>query len=75
VGDFDRIYLGRIEGAGDALDLLERILVADGMHAIAQRDVLNVNTRLHATFSIVICDASRSAVASAADVMMSRLPA
>src|SRR5258707_2821426 len=30
VGDLDRVDLGRVKGADDALDLLERVLMTDG---------------------------------------------
>ena len=96
VADFDRIDPGAIERTRDGAHRLQSVLVADGMHAVAQRDVLHVElvaepvarTRRHrrravVRRAVVHCTAScvrsraaqRSAAASAADVMMSRLPA
>ena len=40
--DFDGIDPGGIERCGDGADMIEAIHVADGVHAIAQRDILNV---------------------------------
>ena len=79
VRDFDRIHARAIERSRDSRDVGKRILMTDGVHAIAQRDVLNVERAvLHAIAPPLTTDpavASRSPVRSAADVMMSRLPA
>ena len=78
MGDFDAADAGLVERAGDLPDLVERIAVADGMHAVAQRGVLNVNlaVRVHIHDQAAFLSSTRrSAVASAAEVMMSRLPA
>ena len=55
-----------------------RVLVADGVHAVAQGDVADVELPGHRWAPVVSscsCIAMRSAVARAADVMMSRFPA
>ncbi len=79
VGDFDRIHAGTIEGGRDPRDIAEGILMPDGVHAIAKRDVLDVKFAVsHAIAPPVTADpavARRSPVRSAAEVMMSRLPA
>ena len=87
MADLDGIDTRAIERRGDAADVANRILVANGVHAVAQRDVLDVKTaacaaeavrrrRAHASTGRAAYDAaSRSPVRSAADVMMSRLPA
>ena len=76
--DFNATDAGLVERAGDLPDLIQRIAVADGMHAIAQCGVLNVNLavwiHIHDQAAFLSCT-RRSAVASAAEVMMSRLPA
>ena len=78
VRDFDRVHTGLIKGPSDLGRLLDGVLVTDGMHAVPQGDVLNVEFRfvVHAGAP---CDTSRSEsrspVARAAEVMMSRLPA
>ena len=88
MADLDGVDAGAIERRGDAPDVADGILVADGVHAVAERDVLDVQTaacpaeavRLQAIGSCHHLAArgarpSRSPVRSAADVMMSRLPA
>ena len=78
VADLDGIDAGAIERRGDAPHVGDGILVADGVHAVAQRDVLDVEARaaLMPSPAAPPSDAaSRSPVRSAADVMMSRLPA
>jgi hypothetical protein len=78
VSDLDGIDLCPVERPGDLLDVVEPVLVADGVHPVAQGDVLDVEfggggiqghagTPRRATIF--------SAVFSAAEVMMSRLPA
>ncbi len=72
MGDFDCVDSGRIERPADVPNVVESVLMADGVHAIAQRHVLNVEIGVvHAGTPVAIC----SAVLIAADVMMSRLPA
>ena len=60
-------------------DVLGADAVADGVHAVAQGDVLDEDGGAHAWASWSSADASRaamrSATCSAAEVMMSRLPA
>ncbi len=67
--DLDRIDPGRIEGARDGAYRIQPVLMADGVHAVAQGDILDIELLHAATPS-----ASFSAVARAAEVMMSRLP-
>ena len=57
--------------------LRDAVLVADGVHAISQRDVADVQVVSHERAPAVWLTwvAMRSAVALAAEVMMSRLPA
>ncbi|MNP26947.1 hypothetical protein D3C76_1198310 [compost metagenome] len=74
MGDFDGVHLGPVQGAGDGVHVIQRILMTDGVHAIAQGHVGDVEfLAVHARGPIAC--AIRSAVASAAEVMMSRLPA
>ena len=87
MADLDGIDSRAIERRGDTPHVANRILVANGMHAVAQRDILDVEAAAcaaealgrrgaHASTGRAACDAaSRSPVRSAADVMMSRLPA
>ncbi|MDT4826956.1 hypothetical protein FQZ97_602820 [compost metagenome] len=42
MGDFNGVHLRRIQGAGDGLHLVEGILVADGVAAVAQGHVGDV---------------------------------
>ena len=74
--NLDGIDLRLVERTGDRPDVVKPILVADGMHAVAEGDVLDVELGLgwiegHAA----ILSAIFSAVFIAAEVMMSRLPA
>jgi hypothetical protein len=41
VGDFDQRHAGFVQSAGDGAHLVERHLVALGMHAVAQGHVMN----------------------------------
>ena len=78
VGDFDRVDLGLVQGAGDVLHVLQRILMAHRMAAVAQGHVGDVEFSCRSCRSPQACCidcAMRSAVAKAAEVMMSRLPA
>ena len=43
VGNLDRIDLRIVQRLADGLDVIEAVLVADGVHPVAQGDVLNVN--------------------------------
>jgi len=76
MGDLDGIDAGIVERGDDPLHVLRVDPVADGVHPVTQRDVLDVEVG-HATAPAVrsSCSAIRSAVRMAADVMMSRLPA
>ncbi|MDT4873851.1 hypothetical protein FQZ97_1091170 [compost metagenome] len=81
VGDFDGVDTGLIQRAGDGLHVLQRVLVADRVAAVAQGDVgdieflAGVEGHGDSPQALSIDWAMRSAVASAAEVMMSRLPA
>ena len=76
---FDGVDTGGIESRGDSDDGIQSVFVTDGMHTIADRHVLDIELSLgqfgHAASSLPRSSTNRSAVASAADVMMSRLPA
>src|SRR5690606_3934684 len=78
--DLDRVDPGLVERLGDRADMVDAVHVADRVHAVAQRHVLDVELVLadveaHAAAlrSMMRC-ASSSPVALAAAVMMSRLP-
>ncbi len=81
VGHFDGVDLGQVQGAGDVLHVLDRVLVANRVAAVAQGDVgdikflAGVEGHGDSPQALSIDWAMRSAVASAAEVMMSRLPA
>ena len=81
VGDFDGIDLGLVERASDLHGLLDAVLVANGVRAVAQGDVGDVEllVRIEGHACSPQADrmraAMRSAVVLAAEVMMSRLPA
>ncbi|MCY1516103.1 hypothetical protein D9M68_507160 [compost metagenome] len=76
VGDFDGVHPCLVQGAGDGAHVIQLVLVADGVAAIAQGHVGDVELlAVHAASPWFIACAIRSAVASAAEVMMSRLPA
>ena len=66
MGDLDGIDAGLIERPGNGDHLIEAVSMADRMHAIAQRHVLNIEAIVgaHATLASA-CSAMRSAVASA----------
>lgn len=75
----DGIHPGFVQGGRDLAHMVHRVSVADRMHAVAQRHILDIEPVMrgiehHATRPMP-CAAIFSAVASAADVMMSRLPA
>ncbi|MGX1272867.1 hypothetical protein RKD18_006061 [Streptomyces phaeoluteigriseus] len=75
--DLDGRYPGGVQGGGDGARLLGGVAVADGVHAVPEGHVLDVQAgHLAASFEAVArWAAMRSAVRSAADVMMSRFPA
>jgi len=78
--DLDRVDLSLIERLRDRLHMIEAILMADRMHAVPERHVLNVEFALrfeaaHQATLLRPRSTMRSAVFSAAEVMMSRLPA
>ena len=81
MGDFNRIDSSLIQRASDGLHLVQGVLVADCMHAVAQGDVRDieffarVESHCKTPRARSIACAMRSAVANAAEVMMSRLPA
>jgi hypothetical protein len=77
VGDLDGVHSGGIDGRGDRAHLVGVHPVPDGVHAVAQGHVLdvelgNAHCRASTRWS---ASTSSSAVRSAAEVMMSRLPA
>ena len=75
----------RVESTGDGAHLVQRVLVADRVHPVPQRDVLEVEGGAHDVAAISVSASAsawvwwvatmRSATWRAADVMMSRLPA
>ncbi len=81
MGHLDGIDARQVQRAGNGLDLRQRILVANGMAAIAQGHVGDIELLARVACHGAspqpwfIAWAMRSAVASAAEVMMSRLPA
>ena len=80
MGDFNRIHFRSIECLRDRSDMLQPVLMTDGMHAVPQGHVLDVQlaglrVEAHAATFSAMRRAIFSAVLIAADVMMSRLPA
>lgn len=85
VGHFNQGHTGSVQALGHGLHLLQRHEVALGVHAIAQRHVMqgdlllgHLNTPQTAckvSLPAKISSANISAVRAAAAVMMSRLPA
>ena len=82
--NFDGVHSGFIKCSGNLLDLINAVLMADGMTAISQSDVGNIKflVRVHSRLSQAdACSAAsmRAAMCSAvrrpALVMMSRFPA
>lgn len=51
VCDLDGVHLRSVEGSGNGLDLLEAILMADGVHAVTQCHVLDVEL-LHSRIEV-----------------------
>ena len=43
VRDFDRIHFCVVQRLADGLDVIEAVLMADGVHSVTQGDVLNVD--------------------------------
>ncbi|MNH25669.1 hypothetical protein D3C79_856840 [compost metagenome] len=74
MGDFDGVDLGAIQRRGDGTHVIQRILMTDGVHAVPQGYVTDIELLAVHTDAPIAC-AMRSAVASAAEVIMSRLPA
>ncbi len=72
--DLDGVDAGVVERGDDPGDVLRGDPVAYGVHAVAQRDVLDEDRSAHGQFPAFEA-AIRSAICSAAEVMMSRLPA
>src|ERR1700722_15433657 len=82
MGDFDSVDAGIIQGFGYHRDLVSRVFVADGVHSVPQRHVLDVKPICigiehlgYATSFVNWRIAIFSPVLRAAEVMMSRLPA
>ncbi len=77
VGDLDGVHTRGVERGGDGRRLFGAVLVPHRVHAVAQRDVADVEVVDHVVAPAVSLTwvAMRSAVALAAEVMMSRLPA
>ena len=78
--DLNCVHLGIVERFGNRLNMIKTILVADGMHPVAQGNVLYVKfgccgVEGHAATPSCIRTAIFSAVFIAAEVIMSRLPA
>jgi len=76
----DGIDLRPVQRSGDRLHMIQTVLVADGVHSVAQGDVLNIELgggriKAHAAAPSCILATIRSAVLSAAEVIISRLPA
>ena len=77
VGDLDGVHPGGVQRGGDGRDAADGEAVADGVHAVAQGHVLDVDRLVigAATCRAAACGRGVSAMRSAAEVMMSRLPA
>ena len=80
VGHFNGVYFGLVQCTSDVLNVFDRVLVTDRMAAVTQGHVRDVEflagIKCHVVRPQLTSDlAMRSAVPSAADVMMSRLPA
>src|SRR5262249_45875514 len=75
VADLDHVDAGAVEGAGHRHHLLDRDLVALGVGAVAQGRVDEGDAAHAATSELARSFASSSPTATAAAVMMSRLPA
>ncbi|MEY9995496.1 hypothetical protein ABIE67_007528 [Streptomyces sp. V4I8] len=75
--DLDRVDTRRVQGGCDAAHVDRVDAVPDGVHAVAQGDVLDVQAAAHrwASTGTALRRAIDSATRSAADVMMSRFPA
>ena len=74
VGDLDRVDPGAVESAGHVADVLRRELVPDRVASVAQRGVDDPDEAL-AAHAAPPAAAMASPAATAAEVMMSRLPA
>ena len=79
---FDCVDAGVVKGDANCLEIPHRVLVTNGVHTVAKRHVLQiessgrlkVGSEAHRVTLWTVC-ASLSAVRSAAEVIMSRLPA
>ena len=87
MGDLDRVHARLVECGGNSAHLINAVHVANRVHAVAQRYVLNIklvpagNLKLchsasfaHDAAAAMRRSAKSSPVALAAAVMMSRLP-
>jgi hypothetical protein len=74
VGHLDRVDPGGVQCPGDARDLVGAVLMTHRVHTVAQRHIADVQGARHAGIPLAWM-AMCSAVALAAEVMMSRLPA
>ena len=78
VGHFNRIHVGIVQCFGNLANVFQRILMTNGVHTVTQRDVRNIKFfTVHAASPALRASdwAIFSAVASALEVIMSRLPA
>ena len=77
VCDLDRVHPGGVQRGGDFGGLRQAVLMPYRVHPVTQRDVTEVKRLGHLGTPTVRVEwaAMRSAVASAAEVMMSRFPA
>ena len=81
VRHLDGVDVGVVQRLGDGADVVQPVLVTDGVHPVAQRHVLDVElvgVGIEGHQAATFCwrrSAILSAVARAAEVMMSRLPA
>ena len=77
MGDFDRVDPGGVECGRDPAHGARVDAVLDGVHAVSERDVLDVEFLAHrvASAGVLARLAIDSPTRRAAEVMMSRLPA
>ena len=72
MGYLDGINTRFIDRLCNLCDMVKSILMPNGMHTVAQGDILNIKRRIHGAR---LPSAMDSAALTAAEVMMSRLPA